>query len=68
MSYQVKIELEFEYEPFEEDVIGYIQACIADGSLGYEIVYPYEDPFDDPSVASKDTIISKYYHRKSTAD
>ena len=65
MTYQVKIQLDFEYEPLEEDVFAYIKDLMHTNSLDYEIIPPYEDPFDDPAAVAKHVYISRYYRNKN---
>ena len=50
MSYQVKIKMEFEHEPTDEDVWEYLQALVNDQSIDFEVIPPFEDPFDDPKA------------------
>ena len=52
MSYQVKIKLEFEHKPTDEDVWEYLQALVNDQSIDFEVIPPFEDPFDDPKARS----------------
>tara|TARA_R100000656_G_C3879639_1_gene114130 strand:+ start:93 stop:263 length:171 start_codon:yes stop_codon:yes gene_type:complete len=52
MSYQVKIELEFEDKPTDEDIWNVLEVFVLRQSTDFTVIPPFEDPFDDPKARS----------------
>ncbi len=52
MSYQVRLELKFEEYPTDEDVWNYLKAFAEDQRIDFEVIPPFEPPFDDPKARS----------------
>jgi|TARA_R100000479_G_scaffold82894_1_gene40132 hypothetical protein len=49
MSYQVVITLDFEERPTDEDVHEACKAWADEMKNDYELLEPFEEPFDDPA-------------------
>ena len=49
MSYQVVITLDFEERPADEDVHQACKAWADEMKNDYELLEPFEEPFDDPA-------------------
>ena len=52
MSYQDRLELKFEEYPTDEDVWNYLKAFAEDQRIDFEVIPPFEPPFDDPKARS----------------